>query len=99
MGDIVPEEESVNLADYGIEGRQTDIRKADLERGVWMVVVPEETSEWVAHVWKKGKELMGTRKEAEELCGFLKDKGFKALVVKIAPDKEAAQYIPCQITK
>ncbi len=81
----------VILAAHGIEGRQTDIRKADLERGVWMVFIPEDESEWTAHVWRKGKEIIGDRKEAEELCSFLKEKGFKAVVVKIAPDKEAAQ--------
>jgi len=81
----------MDLADYGIQGRQTDIRKADLEKGVWIVVIPEDTSEWVVHVWPKGKEILGTRNAAEELCGFLKDKGFKAIVVKIAPDRQSAE--------
>lgn len=77
----------LDLSGYGLAGRQTDIRSADLlERGVWIVVVPEETSPYVAHVWPKGREVISSRKEAEELCRFLQDKGMKAILVRIAPD-------------
>lgn len=84
--------EQFNPADYGIEGRQTDIRKADVERGVYIVIVPDKDSQWVVHVWRKGTEILGTKKQAEELCSFLKDKGQEAMVLKIAPDRKPEDH-------
>ncbi len=82
------QERQKTLADAGITGRQTDIRTADLKKGVWIVVVPDTDSPWVSHVWRKGREILGSREAADELCALLRDNGKKAIVVRIAPEAD-----------
>lgn len=75
--------------DLSTQQQPLDFPEWVLTEGAWLVFARDGRPGWT-HVWPTTKDrpegLMRSRKEAEDLVGYLRDKGNEVVVLRLGPD-------------